>query len=259
MASIRSRPMAAFGSATPPWIPLSMALSSLSHLLEYPLAHRSSLLHSWRPCSPSRGSSSTVCCSLPTFKLHGCCCVSVLALVHSTRYAHCLRRIREHTPLGMTLLSSVAWMPCCMPILLPACQLWLPHVPSSRCASVDLDFVAPSVMPSRRTGHLGPMRSPPSHVETELSLRPSRVLWMAPGRCLTPSHALAALKAAASLQAAASRPPRGKLCSRRCPLCRLRTTPPTLHAGGSARLHAPLMSLATVPSAVSLMPQASLC
>ena len=38
-----------------------------------------------------------------------------------------------------------------------------------------------------------------------------------------------------------------------------RTTPPTLHAGGSARLHAPLMSFATVPSAVSLMPQASLC
>ena len=43
----------------------------------------------------------------------------------------------------------------------------------------------------------------------------------------------------------------GMLCFRRCPLQRLRTTPPILHAGGSAQPHAQLMSSATEPSDVS--------
>ena len=76
---------------------------------------------------------------------------------------------------------------CCLgSLLLPACLLWLPPVHSSRCATVDLDSAAPSAMPSRRFGHLGPTRSQPSRVETVPSLKPSRVLWMAPGLCLTP-------------------------------------------------------------------------
>ena len=75
---------------------------------------------------------------------------------------------------------------CLGSLLLPACLLWLPHVHSSRCATVDLDSAAPSAMPSRRFGHLGPTRSQPSRVETVPSLKPSHVLWMAPGLCLTP-------------------------------------------------------------------------
>ena len=127
----------------------------------------------------------TVYYSLPTLRLHGCC-LSVRPLVRSTRGAHCHLRTHEHTPLDMMLPSSLAWIPCCMLTLLPACLLWLPHVHSSRCATVDLDSAAPSAMPSRRFGHLGPTRSQPSRVETVPSLKPSRVLWMAPGLCLTP-------------------------------------------------------------------------
>ena len=134
----------------------------------------------------NREPSLTVYYSLPTLRLHGCCCLSVRPLVRSTRCAHCHLQTHEHTPLDMMPPSSLAWIPCCMLTLLPACLLWLPHVHSSRCATVDLDSAAPSAMPSRRFGHLGPTRSQPSRVETVPSLKPSRVLWMAPGLCLTP-------------------------------------------------------------------------
>ena len=152
--------------------------------------------------------------------------------------------------------SSLAWMHCCTLILLPGCQPWLPHVHSSRCATVDLDSAAPSAMPSRRFGHLGPMHSPPSRVETVPSLKPSRALWMAPGLCLTPWLPRGMPPRPCKLQV--SRPPRGMLCFRRRPLC-LKTTPLILLAGGSALLHAQLMSSSTVPSAASWMPQALPC
>jgi len=69
-------------------------------------------------------------------------------------------------------------------------------------------------MPSRRFGHLGPMCSPPSRVETVPSLKPSRALWMAPALCLTPWLPRGMPPRPCNLQV--SRPPREMLCFRRC-------------------------------------------
>ena len=175
----------------------------------------------------------------------------LLSFCAAARAQYALRTLlppRGCTPLGMMLRSSAVWMPCCMPIMLPGCQLWPPHVPNLRCAMADLDFAVPSAMPSWLTGHVGPMLSPPSRAETEPSLKPSRALWK-PGRCLTPSrfNRCHCVPAGCRLPG----PPRGMLCFRRCPLQHLRTTPPILHVGGSAQLHAQLMSSATEPSDVS--------
>ena len=175
----RSRRIATCGSAAGPWI---QPIVVLWHL-EYPWARRNLLLHSFRPCSPSRGFSLTACCSSPTLRLRGCCSLSALPLVHNTRFAPCHLQIHGRTPLGMMLLSSAVWMPCCMPMMLPGCQFWPPHGPNLRCAMADLNFAALSAMPSRLTGHLGPMLSPPSRAETQPSLKPSRALWKALGCC----------------------------------------------------------------------------